>query len=304
MRKIPNFVLIRAFEAAARLQSFTLAAHELHLTPSAISHQVKELEEYFGLPLFIRRNRRVEVTAEGRRLFLSLARILDALEATCSEVALAPREQVLTVHCAPSLAVKWLGPRLPDFMLAHPDITIRLSSGAEPIDLTQVREIDVAISYGYAHERSGIDITPLGKERIVPMASPLLVNNALSAPAQLATLALIDSQLSQVTWRDWFNFNELAMPARPRTSFDRAALAISAAVDGMGIALESVRLAEREIGRGDLVELGAEVFRPLSRETHFFSQRVNEQHVEKVRIFRDWLFSKIFSGSSAADVLS
>ena len=303
MRKIPNFVLLRAFEAAARLQSFTLAAHELHLTPSAISHQVKELEGYFGLPLFIRRNRRVEVTAEGRRLFLSVARILDALEATCSEVALAPREQVLTVHCAPSLAVKWLGPRLPDFILAHPDITIRLSSGAEPIDLTQVREIDVAISYGYAHERSGIDITPLGKERIVPMASPLLINHALSAPAQLATLALIDSQLSQVTWRDWFNFNELAMPARPRTSFDRAALAISAAVDGMGIALESVRLAEREIARGDLVELGVEVFRPLSRETHFFSQRVNEQHVEKVKIFRDWLFSKIFTEGSKAHVL-
>ena len=302
MRKIPNFVLLRAFEAAARLQSFTLAAHELHLTPSAISHQVKELEEYFGLPLFIRRNRRVEVTAEGRRLFLSLARILDALEATCSEVALAPREQVLTLYCAPSLAVKWLGPRLPDFMLAHPNITIRLSSGAEPIDLTQVREIDVAISYGYAHEHSGIDITPLGKERIVPMGSPLLINRALPGPAQLATLPLIESQLSQVTWRDWFNFNELTMPVRPRTSFDRAALAISAAVDGMGIALESVRLAEREIARGDLVELGAGEFRPLSRETHFFSQRLNEQHVEKVRAFREWLFGKVFMDSGASGV--
>jgi DNA-binding transcriptional LysR family regulator len=103
MRKIPNFVLLRAFEAAARLQSFTLAAHELHLTPSAISHQVRELEEVFGRPLFVRSHRRVDPTAEGRRLYESLSRILDSLEACCAEVNLAPSGQVLSVYCAPAL---------------------------------------------------------------------------------------------------------------------------------------------------------------------------------------------------------
>src|SRR3984885_14180315 len=172
MRRIPNFVLLRAFEAAARLESFTLAAEELHLSQSAISHQVKELEAYFGLPLFHRRNRRVETTAEGRRLFDSLGRVFDVIEAACSEVALSPQAQVLAVHCAPSLAVKWLGPRLPKFMQAHPDITIRLSSGAEPVDLTRLHEVDVAISYGMAFERPGLIVRPLGMERIVPMCSP------------------------------------------------------------------------------------------------------------------------------------
>ena len=143
-------MLLRAFEAAARLQSFSLAAHELHLTPSAISHQVRELEDVFGRPLFVRSHRRVEVTPEGRRLFESLTRVLDALEACCAEVNLAPTGQVLSVYCAPSFAVKWLGPRLPAFMKEHPGITIRLSSGAEPMDLTQAREVDVAISYGHA----------------------------------------------------------------------------------------------------------------------------------------------------------
>lgn len=297
MRKIPSFVLIRAFEAATRLQSFTLAAHELHLTPSAISHQVKELEEYFGRPLFIRRNRRVEATAEGRRLFLSVARVLDALEASCSEVTLAPMEQVLAVHCAPSFAVKWLGPRLPDFMQLFPKITIRLSSGAEPIDLTQVREIDIAISYGYAHERSGIEVTPLGKERIVPMCSPTLISNEKSASAWVASLPLIDSQLNQVTWRDWFSLNELPMHSRSRLSFDRAALAISAAADGMGIALESLRLAEKEISRGDLVEIGSDTFKPLLKEVHFVSERANEKHLEKVKAFREWLFRQVSASS-------
>src|ERR1700744_2525775 len=112
MRRIPNFVLLRAFESAARLQSFTLAAEELHLTQSAISHQVKELEEYFGRPLFIRRNRRVEMTPEGLGLQERLVRVFDVIEAACNEVSLAPDAQVLVLHSAPSFAAKWLGPRL------------------------------------------------------------------------------------------------------------------------------------------------------------------------------------------------
>jgi hypothetical protein len=116
------------FVPTARLQSFALAAHELHLTPSAISHQVRELEEVFGRALFLRAHRRVELTAEGRRLLEGLTRVLDALEASCAEVNLAASGQVLSVYCAPSLAVKWLGPRLPTFAKKHPDISIRLSS--------------------------------------------------------------------------------------------------------------------------------------------------------------------------------
>ena len=289
MRKIPNFFALRAFEAAARFESFTLGAQELNLTPSAVSHQVRELEEYFGIPLFVRGNRRVETTAEGKRLFESLDRILDALEASCNEVGLAAGEQVLTVHCAPSLAVKWLGPRLPQFMQAHPHITIRLTSGPEPIDLTRVREIDIAISYGTAREGAGIHVTSLGPERIVPLCSPSLLDATLAAAVQIAALPLIDSQLSRVTWPDWFALNGLRLPTTPRTSFDRAALAISAAADGMGVALESVRLAEREIARGALVEIGADTFVPLARDTHFLSYRQKQGDVPKIAVFGAWL---------------
>ncbi len=292
MRKIPNFFALRAFEAAARFESFTLGAQELNLTPSAVSHQVRELEDYFGIPLFVRGNRRVETTAEGKRLFESLDRILDALEASCNEVGLAAGEQVLTVHCAPSLAVKWLGPRLPQFMLAHPHITIRLSSGPEPIDLTRVREIDIAISYGTAREGAGIRIRPLGPERIVPLCSPSLLDPRIAAAVQIAALPLIDSQLSRVSWPDWFALNGLRLPTTPRTSFDRAALAISAAADGMGVALESVRLAEREIARGALVEIGADAFAPLARDTHFLSYRQKQADVHKIVVFGAWLLQE------------
>lgn len=290
MRKIPNFVLLRAFEAAARLESFTLAAAELHLTPSAISHQVKELEQYFGRSLFVRRNRRVELTSEGRRLQDSLARVFDVIEAACLEVALEPQSQVLVLYCPPSLAAKWLGPRLPAFMKAYPHINIRMTTGAEPMDLTRVREVDVAISYGVKLERPGLISIPLGEEMIAPLCSPRLVDTKRPLRDQIGDLVLIDSQLSGVSWASWFKLNGLKLPARPRPSFDRAALSISAAVDGVGVALESNRLAQREIERGELMVLGAGEFIPLERATHFVAYRANEKNVAKVRAFCEWLF--------------
>lgn len=291
MRNIPNFVLLRAFEAAARLESFSLAAAELYLTPSAISHQVKELEEHFGRPLFVRRNRRVELTGVGRRLQDSLGRVFDVIESACLEVALAPDSQVLALHCPPSFAVKWLGPRLPDFMKRFPDITLRLTTGAEPLDLTRVREVDVAISYGSALERPGLLGAPLGEEPIVPLCAPALVDERRPWRAQIQDLVLIDSQLSGMSWAQWFRLNDLTLSARPRPSFDRAALAIAAAVAGVGVALESERLAEREIERGELLVLGSGEFVALSQAIHFLSYRASDKQSRKVRVFNDWLLS-------------
>lgn len=299
MRRIPNFVLLRAFEAAGRLQSFSMAARELHLTPSAISHQIRELETFFGCALFVRSHRRVDLTGEGRRLLRGLTRALDALEACCAEVRLAPSHQVLSLYCAPTFAVKWLGPRLPAFMARHPDVGIRITSGAEPLDLIQVREIDVAITYFEVLQRPGIDVIPLGRERIAPLCAPGLVDRRRPLRASVGDLTLIESQLNQVTWRDWFVLNGLEMPEQPRQSFDRAALSIAAAVDGLGAALESTRLAERELKRGELVELGSSTFKTIAREVHFFSQRSNEGSTDKVRRFRDWLLEEL-AGPPAA----
>ena len=102
-------------------------------------------------------------------------------------------------------------------------------------------------------------------------------------------LVLIDSLLSNVSWSRWFEINGMTLPRRPRPSFDRAALAISAAVDGVGVALESTRLAERELQRGELVELGRDSFVPLEQPIHYFCYRASERKRPKVRAFRDWL---------------
>ncbi len=289
---MPNYVLLRAFEAAARLESFTLAARELHLTQSAISHQIRELEEYFGKPLFFRKNRKVEPTAEGRRLLESLSRVFDVIEAACNEVTLAPSSQVLALHCSPSFAAKWLSPRLPEFIKANPDITIRMTSGAEPIDLLRNQEIDIAISYQFTHAGPGITSISLGEEKIAPMCSPQLIDPKVPVKELMSKLTLIESSLNHHTWEQWFEVNQLTNPSTRKMSFDRAALSISAAVDGIGAVLESVRFAERELSRGELVEIGQEIFLPTRDRTHFLSYRSNTKNSPKIKLFNEWIFSK------------
>ena len=289
---MPNYVLLRAFEAAARLESFTLAAKELHLTQSAISHQIRELEDYFGKPLFLRKNRKVEPTAEGRRLLDSLTRVFDVIEAACNEVTLAPSSQVLALHCSPSFAAKWLSPRLPEFIKDNPDITIRLTSGAEPIDLLRNQEIDIAISYQFSHEGPGITSLSLGEEKIVPLCAPELIDASIPVEELMSKLTLIESSLNHHTWEKWFEIHHLKNPSTRKMSFDRAALSVSAAVDGIGAVLESERFAERELSRGELVELGKGIFLPAIDRTHFLSFKSNVKNSPKIKLFKEWLCAK------------
>jgi LysR family transcriptional regulator, glycine cleavage system transcriptional activator len=290
MRRIPPLARLRTFELAARLQSFALAAQELNLTASAVSHQIRDLEQHFGRPLFERSHRRVQTTPEGQRLCENLTRVFDALEAACADVALPAHDQVLAVHCAPSLAIKWLGPRLPDFLALHPGLNVRLTTGAESLDLALVREVDVVLSYGAPpRERAGIDVAPLGSERIVPLIAPSLVPPRARAADLMSRLTLIDSTLSPVGWPQWFEHQGLASPVGPRPAFDRAAMAIAAAVDGLGVALESTRLAAKELERGELVELGAKRFRPLNRAVHFVGARRSDRSRPAVGAFVDWV---------------
>lgn len=292
MRRIPPLARLRTFEVAARLQSFALAAQELHLTASAVSHQMRDLERHFGRALFERRHRRVQTTPEGRRLFDSLARVFDALEAACAEVALPQHDEVLVVHCAPSLAIKWLGPRLPAYLAAHPGLNVRLTTGPEPLDLALVRDVHVVLAYGAPPaERPGVDVLPLGRERIAPLLAPALLPPRSRAADLVRRLTLIDSTLSPVTWPQWFERQQLALPAAPRLAFDRAAMAIAAAADGLGVALESTRLAARELERGELVELGRKVFAPLERTVHFVGVRRADRARPVVGDFVSWVLA-------------
>ena len=303
MRQLPSFSSLRAFESAARHESFTLAAQELHQTTSAISHQVRALEEWLGLSLFLRETRRVALTQQGKRLLVNLTSGFDLIEKACNE--LRPREQslVLSVHCAPSFASKWLGPRLGNFMQAHPAITIHVSSSAEPADLHRNATLDLDIAYGVPPPRAGIVVESLGREAIVPMCSPRLIEERLPVtPADLTRFTLIDSKLNPVQWTDWCAVNGLELPDRARPSFDRGSLAIAAAVDGLGITLETQRFAELELAKGALVVVNGPSFQPIWQETHFLCYRRADRDSHRMAVFRDWLYAQ--TGMAAPGTVS
>lgn len=288
MRKLPSLQSLRAFEAAARLQSFLLASEEMHLTPSAISHQVRGLEAYLQQQLFTRSNRRVELTDAGARLAATLSTAFDMVEEVCRDLVPKAVTESLSVHCTPSFASKWLGPRLPAFMREYPGLTIRMSSSAEAVDMLKHAELDVAIAYGSVRRQAGVVIEALGAERTAPLASPRLLDKGFQRE-DIATLTLIESNLNPVRWRDWFKQNNLKMPDKPQPSFDRAALVLAAAVDGLGVALESVRFAERELANGELVIVGEGMYKQIERETHFFCYRAADRSARKIQQFHDWL---------------
>ncbi len=302
MRRIPAFALLRAFQAAARESSFARAASQLHLTPSAVSHQIKELEASLGRALFGRQHRRIELTPAGRLLATRLDGLFESIAAACEEVANLDEDPVLRLHAAPSFATKWLAPRLRDFAQAHPDYSLELTSSAEPVDLIEQRGSDVAISYGRAVRRDGLWVRALGDEEIAPMCSPSLLERGGDARALLHEVPLIWSPLNHVTWETWFAAQGLSLPGGRRLSLDRAALGISAAADGLGIVLESVRLAEQELRGGTLVRLDVAGSPAVRRETHFVSVRHGDLPKSKVQAFLRWLLPLVGVDATAAAV--
>ena len=300
MRHLPPFPALRAFETAARLGSFAAAGAELHQTPSAISHQIRALEAWFDRRLFLRTVRRVTLTSDGQRLLVELSTAFDLIEDACTMLRPTAKRSGLSVHCSPSFASKWLAPRLSHFYRAHPAITVRLTSSAEPVDLKSQPEIDVDITYGSPPTRAGVVVESLGDEPTVPLAAPGIFKGALpSRPSDLARFTLIDSKLNPVQWADWYKLNGVKLPARERPLFDRGSLAVAAAVDGLGIALESRRFAELELERGELVVIEGPMFRRIERATHFLCYRKTSEEREPIVVFKQWLASELATTGSA-----
>ena len=300
MRQIPSLHGLRTFESAARLASFLFASEELHLTPSAISHQIRALEKHFGRPLFIRHNRRVELTLEGQRLFTAITGAFDAIEAACAEFApRSAKSQRLSLHCAPSFASKWLGPRLTAFMRGHPAISIRVTASADPVDFARQEDLDLAIAYGKPPGAPGVSAEPLGLELIAALAAPHVASKYdLTKSTAAKGLVLIESAVSPVRWSDWFALNGLSSPKGvEQPSFDRGALSVSAAAQGLGFALESTRFAENELKSGELVRAGGAHLRDVRREMHFLCYRTAQRDLKKIVAFRRWLLAAIDKGA-------
>ena len=229
-RSLPPLTALRAFEAAARHKSFKLAAEELHVTPSAVSHAVAALEEFLGVKLFHRRVRRLLLTDAGGAYLAPLTRAFDAISAATREISARNRADLVTLASMPTFARVWLMPRLKAFLAAHSDVDLRVRAA---VDFTEMvaEDVDAAIVYGRG-DWPGFVVDRLVEERMVPLCSPALRDGAppLHAPADLARHTLIHTETKLVTWAMWLEAAGVTgVDAHRGLRFNRAALALEAA---------------------------------------------------------------------------
>lgn len=251
MSGLPPMANLLAFEAVARRRSFALAAAELHLTASAISHQVARLEAQLSIRLFERSAHGVRLSPAGEQYLARVAGALSAI-ATATDDMRQGVGNSLYVHCSPSLATLWLMPRLPGFAQAHPDISLNLSAAHTHSDFA-LGQVDLDIRYGVPRWPNLV-VEPLFEERIVPLASPRFIReHRLRRIDQLFEVPLIQSNVSVVQWSDWLQeFDGRPAPDRFTLRFDRAQMSIDAATQGLGVALESAINAGLQLSTGKL----------------------------------------------------
>jgi DNA-binding transcriptional LysR family regulator len=288
LNQVPLSIL-RAFEAAGRTGSFRAAAAEINLTPSAVSHAIRKLEQALGASLFERDGRNVRLSSEGEALMRHVGRAFEELRRGL-ELVSTRGPQLLRLHSAPSFATQWLSPRLSRFLRDHPGIEVRLAAGT---DYTRFLndEFDADIVYG-APRQEGLVVVPLGEETVTPLCTPELARS-IKAPMDLFDQVLIESEAKQVRWSDWFSRNGLPTPRPQGVRFDRSFLAIAAAADGLGIALESVRLAEREIASGRLVRPLAGRCEDVRYVGHHLVFPRSARQRQSLRLFTKWLGAEL-----------
>jgi LysR family glycine cleavage system transcriptional activator len=291
--RLPPLNALRAFEAAARHMSFARAAAELNVTPAAISHQIRTLEEDLGVELFHRRNRGLELSDPGRVLLPDLSEAFARIRAGIRRVRREHDAGTLTVTMAPSFAAKWLVLRLYRFAERHPEIDVRVTSSDALVDLAAT-DIDAAIRYG-AGSYPGLDAELLLANEVFPVCSPRLTAEEpkLKEPADLAHHALLHDRTGEIdplapTWAMWLKAAGLpGALADHGLRFNNSHLALDAAISGRGVALANTTIAAADLADGRLVRPFA-----LGLPDHFSYWIVTPPGAlgrRKVRLFRDWL---------------
>ena len=294
-RSLPPLNALRAFESAARHRSFKKAAAELSVTPAAISHQIKTLEHYLGVPLFHRMTRALQLTDAAQSALATIGDGFDKLADGVERMQEHGAGGLLTVSVSPSFGAMWLVPRLESFRSRHPDIEIRIDGTERLVDLTR-DSADVALRYGPGNY-SGVRTDLLFGQVNTPVCSPKLLTgtNALKEPEDLRhiTLLHIEWNDTEASWRMWLmaaGLTDIA-PARGPT-FTMESMAVQAALDGQGVALVGDVLVSDDLASGRLVRpFKSHLSTPLSFSYYLLSA-LNSDAQPKVAAFRQWLLEQ------------
>jgi len=288
--RLPSLNGLRAFEAAARHLSFTNAASELNVTQTAISHQIRRLEEELGIRLFVRQNRALALTPEARDYLPGVRAAFNDLRQATDRVLRRDNDHVLTVSTLASLAAKWLLPRLSSFQEAHPGIDVRITTSTALVDF-RGGDVDAAIRYGRGNW-AGLRADWLTADELFPVCSPALLTGAkpLRCPEDLANQTLLHSSGGyDDDWRLWLT--AAGLPAdiskQPGLTFDLILMTVQAAIDGFGVAMGRTSYVEADIAKGRLV-VPFKITLPADAGFYLVSPEAKADS-PKLRAFRQWL---------------
>lgn len=290
---LPPLNALKAFEAAARHESFTRAAKELCVTQGAVSHQVKALEAELAIKLFNRERQRLIITEAGRDYLAVVRDAFDRIAIGTERLLQRQNAGVLTVSTSPDFAAKWLVHRLGHFVEAHPDIDLRISATLHHVDFAR-EEVDLAVRHGDGNW-PGLDTVRLSSEQLFVVCSPKLLSGRRRAtkPADILKFPLIHMD-SRADWNNWVQqagINPAGVTHGP--VLNRASMVIDAAINGQGIALARTTLAARDLINGHLVRPFPQAL-PLAK-TYWIVCPKATASLPKIVTFRDWLLAEATS---------
>ena len=297
MDRLPPLNAIRAFEAAARHLSITLAAEELNVTPGAVSRQIKGLEDALGLQLLRRGHRQIALTRQGSDYYRAVTRALETLREATRRLKRRGQRQPLKIRAYTTFAMRWLIPRLSGFHAAHPGIEVLLKASLDPVDFRK-EDIDGAIRLGDGHW-TGAHSYRLVDNILAPVASPVLLKAGarLRRPADLAQHTLLHSIARPDDWARWLEAAGAAdkVDARAGMTYESSAMAYAAAVEGQGIAMAQLFLVEKDLADGRL----ALPFRKtvdMDDYTYYLLTPAHREETAHMRSFRLWLLEQFGAG--------
>ncbi len=289
-RLIPSTASLTAFDAVARLGSFSAAAEALNLTPGAISRQISALESQLGAVLFVRNNKGVSLTSGGERYAKGVAEIIERLRVLSLEVMAHTPSSALRLAIPPTFGTRWLLPRIPDYVKSHPEMTLSFSTRIGRFDFDK-EQLDAAIHVGTG-DWPGCDCQLLLKEEVVPVCSPdFLKRNQIRDPASLLQVPLLEMASRPHAWKLWFLHFGIADDYREGMRFEQFMNVSQACRAGLGVALMPAFLIDSELSGGQLVkalDLPVE-----SASAYYFVSPYDKAAEPGVQAFRAWLTGQI-----------
>jgi LysR family glycine cleavage system transcriptional activator len=296
MDRLPPLNALRAFEAAARHLSITLAAAELSVTAGAVSRQIKVLEETLGLPLLKRGHRQIALTRQGADYYRAISRALESIRDATRKLGGSRRRQ-LRIRAYTTFAMRWLIPRLSGFHAAHPEIEVLLKASTEPVDFHK-EDIDGAVRLGDGHW-PGTHTYRLVANILAPVASPALLKNGpkLKRPADLGRYPLLHSMARADDWGYWLEAAGAGpkVDARSGMSYESSAMAYEAAAEGQGIAMAQLFLVEKDLREGRLVMPFRQTF-DMGDTTYYLLTPKHRNESPSMKTFRLWLLEQFEKG--------